>query len=112
MLRGLGRQAALRGGRSGAGPGAPHDLLHPLPGVHARNDRGGGPVVTHESPAPEDEAWDHVDQESEWFYIVRFKQKDLWPEYPEAFANDTLQTEILGALDGNGRVSAPTGTDP
>ena len=44
-------------------------------------------------PAPEDEAWGHVDQ-SEWFYIVRFKQKDLWPEYPTNFPNDTLQTEF------------------
>jgi hypothetical protein len=27
----------------------------------------------------------------EQFYIVRFRQKDLWEEYP--FDNDTLQTE-------------------
>jgi hypothetical protein len=23
-----------------------------------------------------------------------FQAKDLWPEYPDAFANDTLQTEF------------------
>jgi len=50
-------------------------------------------VYTHESPAPEDEAWGHVDH-SEWFYIIRFKQKDLWPEYPDTFGNDSLQTEF------------------
>jgi hypothetical protein len=32
-----------------------------------------------------------VDGKIEQFYIVRFRQKDLWPEYP--FDNDTLQTE-------------------
>ena len=25
---------------------------------------------------------------------MRFKQTDLWPEYPAAFANDSLQTEF------------------
>jgi hypothetical protein len=25
---------------------------------------------------------------------VRFKQKDLWPEYPDDFPNDSLQTEF------------------
>ncbi|MBV8121140.1 MAG: nitrile hydratase subunit beta [Alphaproteobacteria bacterium] len=28
----------------------------------------------------------------EQFYIVRFRQKDLWEDYP--FDNDTLQTEF------------------
>ncbi|MEJ2590449.1 MAG: hypothetical protein P8178_03425 [Candidatus Thiodiazotropha sp.] len=23
-----------------------------------------------------------------------FRQKDLWPEYPDAFANDTVETEL------------------
>ena len=65
-----------------------------LPDVfYTRGAVGEVAVVTHESPAPEDESWGHVDH-SEWFYIVRFKQKDLWPEYPAAFANDSLQTEF------------------
>jgi len=32
-----------------------------------------------------------VDGRVEQYYIVRFRQKDLWPEYP--FDNDTVQTE-------------------
>lgn len=69
------------------------DLFYTRCQVYTRGAVGEVAVVTHESPAPEDEAWGHVDK-SEWFYIVRFKQKDLWPEYPEVFANDTLQTEF------------------
>ena len=49
--------------------------------------------VVYESPAPEDEAWDNTEN-VEWFYSLVFKQKDLWPEYPEAYANDTLETEL------------------
>ena len=47
---------------------------------------------THESLIPEDEAFNREDGQPEQFYIVRFRQKDLWDEYP--FANDTLQTEF------------------
>ncbi|HZU88281.1 MAG TPA: SH3-like domain-containing protein, partial [Stellaceae bacterium] len=42
---------------------------------------------TYEDLAPEDEAWNRDDARPEQYYIVRFRQKDLWPEYP--FANDT-----------------------
>ena len=49
--------------------------------------------LVYESPAPEDEAWDNTDK-PEWFYSVVFKQTDLWPEYPEVFSNDTLETEL------------------
>lgn len=53
-----------------------------------------GEVVecTYEDYIPEDEAWDKFDGQKEYYYIVKFKQKDLWPEYP--FENDTLQTEF------------------
>jgi hypothetical protein len=69
------------------------DIFYTRCQVYTRGAIGEVAVVTHESPAPEDEAWGHVDH-SEWFYIIRFKQKDLWPEYPDNFANDTLQTEF------------------
>ena len=49
--------------------------------------------VVYESPAAEDESWDNTEN-VEWFYSLVFKQKDLWPEYPDAFANDTLETEL------------------
>jgi hypothetical protein len=49
--------------------------------------------VTYESPAPEDETWDRPDAKPEWFYIVRFKQCELWHCYTGPMI-DTLQTEI------------------
>jgi hypothetical protein len=49
--------------------------------------------VSYESPAPEDETWGREDVEPEWFYIVRFKQSDLWDCYA-GHRNDALQTEI------------------
>ncbi len=45
---------------------------------------------TYQDVTPEDEAFNR-DGRLEQYYIVRFKQKDLWPEYQ--FENDTLQTE-------------------
>jgi thiocyanate hydrolase subunit beta len=47
---------------------------------------------TYEDLIPEDEAWNRDNAQREQFYIVRFRQKDLWEEYP--FENDTLQTEL------------------
>jgi thiocyanate hydrolase subunit beta len=47
---------------------------------------------TYEDLIPEDEAWNRDDAQREQFYIVRFRQKDLWEDYP--FENDTLQTEF------------------
>jgi thiocyanate hydrolase subunit beta len=47
---------------------------------------------TYEDLIPEDEAWNRDDAQPEQFYIVRFRQKDLWEEYP--FDDDTLQTEF------------------
>jgi thiocyanate hydrolase subunit beta len=47
---------------------------------------------TYEDLIPEDEAWNRDGAQREQFYIVRFRQKDLWEGY--AFDNDTLQTEF------------------
>ena len=47
---------------------------------------------TYVDRIPEDEAWNRDDVPREQFYIVRFRQKDLWEEYP--FDRDTLQTEL------------------
>jgi len=49
--------------------------------------------VVYESPPPEDEAWDNTDR-SEWFYSVVFDMKELWPEYPDVYAKDTVETEL------------------
>ena len=47
---------------------------------------------TYEDLIPEDEAWNRDDAQREQFYIVRFRQKDMWNDYP--FDKDTLQTEF------------------
>ena len=57
--------------------------------------RGATGVVaerTYEDLIPEDEAWNRDGAPREQFYIVRFRQKDLWSGYP--FETDTLQTEL------------------
>ena len=69
------------------------DIFYTRCQVYTRGAVGTIAVVTHESPAPEDEAWGHVDK-PEWFYIVRFRQIDLWPDYPAHYAKDSLQTEF------------------
>jgi hypothetical protein len=48
-------------------------------------------ACTYKDLIPEDEAFNY-DGRLEQYYIVRFRQKDLWEEYP--FDNDTLQTEL------------------
>lgn len=57
--------------------------------------RGTTGVIADYRPAwviPEDEAWGRDDGRKEPFYVVRFNQRDLWPEYKDQ--NDTLETEI------------------
>ncbi|ORV49250.1 nitrile hydratase [Mycolicibacter engbaekii] len=49
--------------------------------------------VAYESPAPEDESWDRLEAQPEWFYIVRFNQTELWDTYTGP-AHDSLQTEL------------------
>ncbi|MER7283839.1 SH3-like domain-containing protein [Dactylosporangium sp. NPDC000244] len=58
--------------------------------------RGRTGVVTENRPEwviPEDEAWGRDENgRREPFYVVRFRQKDLWPDYT-GFDVDTLETE-------------------
>ncbi|QYC42192.1 Thiocyanate hydrolase subunit alpha [Nonomuraea coxensis DSM 45129] len=54
-----------------------------------------GTVVAHrpEWVIPEDEAWDRMETgRKEPFYVIRFKQTELWPDYT-GLAHDTLETE-------------------
>ena len=53
-----------------------------------------GVVVEHrpEWVIPEDEAWGRDLGRTEPFYVVRFRQRDLWPNYT-GYENDTLETE-------------------
>ncbi len=60
--------------------------------MYVRGVRGTVAALTYQSLIAEDEAWNRDDAQPEQFYIVRFRQKDLWDKYP--FENDTLQTEF------------------
>ncbi|HUE58889.1 MAG TPA: SH3-like domain-containing protein [Acidimicrobiales bacterium] len=54
-----------------------------------------GVVVDHrpEWLIPEDEAWQREDGRVEPFYVVRFNQIDLWPDYT-GLELDTLESEF------------------
>ncbi len=58
--------------------------------MYVRGVEGTIAAYTYQDLIPEDEAF-NLDGKIEQYYIVRFRQQDLWPEYP--FPNDTLQTE-------------------
>lgn len=50
--------------------------------------------IAYESPAPEDEAWGHIDK-VEWFYVVCFRHEDLWDDdSPDTNPEDTIRTEV------------------
>ncbi len=69
------------------------DLFYTRCQVYTRGAVGVVAAVVYESPAAEDEAWDNTDK-SEWFYSVKFRQHELWSDYPAVYANDTLETEF------------------
>jgi hypothetical protein len=69
------------------------DLFYTRSQVYTRGALATVAAVVYESPAAEDEAWDNTDK-PEWFYSVVFRQKDLWPDYPDLYANDTVETEL------------------
>jgi thiocyanate hydrolase subunit alpha len=55
-------------------------------------------VRIHQSVIPQHEAWNRDDVPPQPLYIVCFRLKDLWEEYP--FENDTLQSKLPeGCLD-------------
>ncbi|MFA1548610.1 SH3-like domain-containing protein [Actinomadura chokoriensis] len=69
--------------------------------------RGRAGVVAEHRPEwviPEDEAWDRMENgRHEPFYVVQFKQTELWPDY-SGYPVDTLTSEFserwLEAVDG------------
>jgi thiocyanate hydrolase subunit beta len=68
------------------------NLFYTRTQMYVRGVRGTIAALTYRDFIPEDEAWNRDDAQSEQFYIVRFRQKDFWEDYP--FDNDTLQTEL------------------
>ena len=69
------------------------DVFYTRCQVYTRGAVGTVTELVYESPAAEDEAWDNTDK-PEWFYSVVFRQKELWPEYPDLYAEDTLESEF------------------
>ena len=67
------------------------DVFYTRCQVYTRGAVGTVTELVYESPAAEDEAWDNTDK-PEWFYSVVFRQKELWPEYPDLYAEDTLES--------------------
>jgi len=68
-------------------------LFHTRTQVFTRGHSG---VVVENRPEwviPEDEAWGREDGRMEPFYVVRFRQRDLWPDYT-GLDIDTLETEV------------------
>jgi thiocyanate hydrolase subunit beta len=68
------------------------NLFYTRTQMYVRGATGTIAARTYEDLIPEDEAWNRDDARREQYYIVRFRQKDLWDDYP--FDNDTLQTEF------------------
>jgi hypothetical protein len=68
------------------------NLFYSRTQMFVRGVQGTIATRTYEDVVPEDEAWDRQDAVPEQYYIVRFRQTDLWEEYP--FEKDTLQTEF------------------
>jgi thiocyanate hydrolase subunit alpha/thiocyanate hydrolase subunit beta len=64
------------------------NLFYTRTQMYVRGVTGTIAARTYEDLIPEDEAWNRDNAQPEQFYIVRFRQKDLWEEYP--FGNDTL----------------------
>lgn len=69
------------------------DIFYTRCQVYTRGAVGTVAALVYESPAAEDESWDNTDK-PEWFYSIIFRQKELWPEYPDLYANDSLETEF------------------
>jgi hypothetical protein len=68
------------------------NLFYSRTQTYVRGAVGTVAAYTYDDLIPEDEAWNRDDAPREPFYIIRFRQADLWDEYP--FPNDTLQTEL------------------
>lgn len=69
------------------------DIFYSRAMAYTRGAVGTVVKLVYESPAAEDEAFNNTDS-PEWFYSVVFMQKELWPEYSDTYANDTLETEF------------------
>jgi hypothetical protein len=68
-------------------------LFHTRTQGYTRGRTGVVVLLRPEWVIPEDEAWGRTEGRREPFYMVRFVQRDLWPDYG-GVALDTLETEF------------------
>ncbi len=69
------------------------DMFYSQTPAYTRGVVGEVVEAVYESPAPEDEAWGYTDK-VEWFYRVRFRRRDLWPEDGDGNPRDQVDVEI------------------
>jgi hypothetical protein len=67
------------------------NLFYTRTQMYVRGVNGTIAALTYPDFTPEDEAWNRDNAPQQQYYIVRFRQEDLWEGYP--FENDTLQSE-------------------
>ncbi len=69
-------------------------LFHTRTQMYTRGHTGTVVEYRPDWVIPEDEAFGIVDNgRHEQFYVVRFQQSDLWPDYT-GFENDSLESEF------------------
>lgn len=69
------------------------DLFYTRTQAYTRGAEATISRLVYESPAAEDESWDNTEK-VEWFYSLVFNMTELWPNYPDTFSGDTVETEI------------------
>ena len=69
------------------------DLFYTRTQAYTRGAEATVSRLVYESPPAEDESWDNTEN-VEWFYSLVFDMIELWPNYPDVFSGDTVETEI------------------
>jgi len=69
------------------------DLFYTRTQAYTRGAEATVSRLVYESPPAEDESWDNTEN-VEWFYSLVFNMSELWPNYPDVFSGDTVETEI------------------
>ena len=70
-----------------------YTLFHTRTPMYTRGRTGQIVQLRPEWMVPEDEAWGREDGRFETFYVLRFREAELWPDY-QGEPQDTLQIEI------------------
>ena len=70
------------------------DLFYNQTPGYLRGVAGTVMELVYESPAPEDEAWGHIDK-VEWFYALCFRHEDIWDDdSSDGNPDDTIHAQV------------------